>query len=285
MDFFELIKHIIFGFIQGLFEVLPISSSGQVSFMQNVLNADISTTTFFLVIVNFGSLIAVIIFLRKTIINILKGLYSYFIKKDRNKETKENYEFAINILIAIIPIGIIGIIWGQIDYLFEEHLLIIIGLGSLFTATVLYSARTKTDMFTETKPTYKKSLYIGLVQVLAIIPGVSRLAITTTSGINKKLSYETALNFSLLLFIPISLGTIVLAIVEGFIDINNLLDFDTSNFYVYFNYFVSMIVSFVTTYYALKLLYKITRTGKFKLFYLYNFIFGIVALAIGLMRH
>ncbi|MFO7968651.1 MAG: undecaprenyl-diphosphate phosphatase [Bacillota bacterium] len=285
MDFFELLKHIIFGFIQGLFEVLPISSSGQVSFMQNVLNADISTTTFFLVIINFGSLIAIIIFLRKTIINILKGLYRYFIKKDRNKETKENYEFAINILIAIIPIGIVGIIWGQIDYLFEDHLLIIIGLGSLFTATVLYSARSKTDMFTETKPTYKKSLYIGLVQVLAIIPGVSRLAITTTSGINKKLSYETALNFSLLLFIPISLGTIFLAIVEGFIDINNLLDFDISNIYVYINYFVSMIVSFITTYYALKLIYKITRTGKFKLFYFYNFIFGIIALIIGLMRH
>ncbi len=194
MDFFELLKYIIFGFIQGLFEVLPISSSGQVSFMQNVLNADISTTTLFLVIVNFGSLIAIIIFLRKTIINILKGLYRYFIKNERNKETKENYEFAINIIIAIIPIGIVGIIWGQFDYLFEDYLLIIIGLGSLFTATVLYSTRSKTDMFTETKPTYKKSLYIGLVQVLAIIPGVSRLAITTTSGINKKLSHETALS-------------------------------------------------------------------------------------------
>ncbi|MCF7924736.1 MAG: hypothetical protein K9L64_06520, partial [Candidatus Izimaplasma sp.] len=131
MDFIELIKHIIYGFVQGLFEVLPISSSGQVSFLQNVLNADISTGTFFLVVVNFGSLIAVIIYLREKILCILSGLYQYIIKKSRTKENKENYKFALNILIAIIPIGLIGVIWGQFDYLFEEHLLIIIGLGSL----------------------------------------------------------------------------------------------------------------------------------------------------------
>ncbi|MCF7924705.1 MAG: undecaprenyl-diphosphate phosphatase, partial [Candidatus Izimaplasma sp.] len=198
---------------------------------------------------------------------------------------KENYKFALNILIAIIPIGLIGVIWGQFDYLFEEHLLIIIGLGSLFTGTILYSARSKTDMFTETKPTYKKSLYIGLVQILAIIPGVSRLAITTTAGINKKLSFETALSFSLLLFIPISLGTMLLAAVQGIVDINSLLDFDTSNIYIYINYFVAMIVSFITTYYALKLIFKITRRGKFKFFYIYNFIFGLIAFIIGLIRH
>ncbi|MFW5793919.1 MAG: undecaprenyl-diphosphate phosphatase [Bacillota bacterium] len=285
MNFIELIKYIIFGFVQGFFEVLPISSSGQVSFIQNVLNADIDTTTFFLIVVNFGSLVAVIIFLRKTIYSILKGLYLYLIKDEKNKQTKENLDFALNILIAIIPIGIIGIIWGQIDYIFEEHLLIIIGLGSLFTATVLFSARSKTDMFTERKVTFKKSLYIGLIQVLAIIPGVSRLAITTTAGINKKLSYETALNFSLLLFIPISLGTILLAIFQGIVDIDRLLDFDITDVYVYINYFVSMFVSFITTYYALKLIYRITRRGKFKFFYIYNFVFGAVALVIGLIRH
>ena len=285
MSFIELIKHIIFGLLQGFFEVLPISSSGQVTFLQNVLNADIDTTTFFLIVVNFGSLVAIIIFLRKTIFKVLHGLYLYLFKNVKDKNTKDNYNYAFNILIAIIPIGIAGIVWGQIDYILNDHLLIIVGLGSLFTATVLFSARARTDMFTETKPTYKKSLYIGIVQILAIIPGVSRLAITTTAGINKKLSYETALNFSLLLYIPISIGTIFLAIIEGIVDINALLDFDTGNIYIYINYFISMFVSFITTYFALKLIYNITRSGKFKLFYVYNFVFGLVALIIGLIRH
>jgi len=284
MNIIELLLYIFYGIIQGFFEVLPVSSSGLVSFFQSVTNDQFEYNNFFLVVVNIGSLSAIIIYMKKEIKRLLVESYDNLVKKEVDKKNKKSVEYLKSIVIAIIPIGVLGVIYTSLDINFGAYSLIVIGLGALITATVLFASRKRTDMFTNTKVTTKKAWYIGLVQLFSVIPGVSRLAITTAAGTQKELSYETSLTFSILMYIPISIGTILVSIVYGLIDIKALLDFDTSNLWMYFYYFIAMLVSFFGTLYALKVIFIFTRKGNFRMFYIYNLVFGFIALIIGLSQ-
>lgn len=285
MDLLELVRYILYGIVQGIFEVLPISSSGQVAFIQFIVNDQFEYSQFFLIVVNLGSLFALIVYFRKNIKELLCHTYLDLIKKKDNPEYKKSSIYLKNILIAIIPIGILGTILTLSGIDIANISLIIIGVGALLTGTILYLSRHRTDLYTSTKVTAKKAWVIGLFQILALIPGVSRLAVTATAGTQQELSYNTALKFSLLMSIPISLGSILVYVVRGFVDIHSLLDFDTSLWYMYFYYFTSMFISFFGTLYALKFIFIITQKGNFRMFYVYNVIFGLIALLIGIIRY
>ncbi|QLY40699.1 undecaprenyl-diphosphate phosphatase [Hujiaoplasma nucleasis] len=285
MDLLELVRYILYGIVQGIFEVLPISSSGQVAFIQFIVNDQFEYSQFFLIVVNLGSLFALIVYFRKNIKELLCHTYLDLVKKKDNPEYKKSSIYLKNILIAIIPIGILGTILTLSGIDIANISLIIIGVGALLTGTILYLSRHRTDLYTSTKVTAKKAWVIGLFQILALIPGVSRLAVTATAGTQQELSYNTALKFSLLMSIPISLGSILVYVVRGFVDIHSLLDFDTSLWYMYFYYFTSMFISFFGTLYALKFIFIITQKGNFRMFYVYNVIFGLIALLIGIIRY
>ena len=285
MDIVELLRYLLYGAIQGFFEVLPISSSGHVIFFKFVTNDDFITNNFFLFVVNFGSLLAIILFFRKTIYDLFCNAYKDVIKKEDNPEYRKSTKYLKNILIGIIPIGILGTILTAIDFDFTGHSLVIVGIGALLTATILYLSRKRTDMFTSTKITHKKALYIGFFQVLALIPGVSRLAVSSTAGTHKELSYDTALRFSLMMYIPISIGTIIVSTILGINNFESFVDIDTSNLYNYLYYFISFFMSYIGTIIALKFIFIITQKGNFRTFYLYNIVFGLIALIIGLMQY
>jgi undecaprenyl-diphosphatase len=284
MDLIELLRYILYGIVQGFLEVLPISSSGHVAFLQAIAEDDFSYSSFFLIIVNSGSLAAIIIYFKSTLKELIDHSYSYWIKKEDKREYIISSYYVKSILVGIIPVAVIGTIYTLSDVDLGPYTLIIIGLGGLLTSTILFLSRRRTDMFTSTKVTPIKAWRIGLLQVLSVIPGVSRLAVTATEGTRQQLSYETSLKFSLLMSIPISIGTILVSVIRGFININTLLDFDTSNPFMYVYYFIALVVSFVGTIYALKFIFIITKKGNFRLFYIYNLIFGMVALFIGLLN-
>jgi undecaprenyl-diphosphatase len=285
MNIIELLRYILYGAVQGFFEVLPISSSGHVTFFQFVTNDDFVSNNFFLFVVNFGSLVAIVLFLRKMIWELLSNAYKDIIKKEDNPEYRKSTKYLKNIIIGIIPIGILGTILTAIDFDLTGHSLVIIGVGALLTATILYLSRKRTDMFTGTKVTRNKAWYIGFFQLFALIPGVSRLAVTATAGTHKELSYNTSLRFSLLMYIPISLGTIIVSIILSLNNFESFVDFDTSNIYNYVYYFISFLMSYIGTIIALKFIFIITQKGNFRTFYLYNIVFGIIALIIGLMQY
>lgn len=285
MNVIELLRYILYGAVQGFFEVLPISSSGHVTFFQFVTNDDFVYSNFFLFVVNFGSLLAIILFFRKMIAELLVDAYKDLIKKEDNSEYRKSTRYLKNIVIGIIPIGILGTVLTSLNFDLTGHSLVLVGVGALMTATILYLSRKRTDMFTSTKVTRKKAWYIGFFQLLALIPGVSRLAVTATAGTHKELSYNTSLKFSLLMYIPISLGTILVSIILSLNNFQSFVDFDTSNLYNYFYYFVSFLMSYIGTVIALKFIFIITQKGNFRTFYLYNIVFGIIALIIGIMQY
>lgn len=284
MEILELLRYILYGIVQGFLEVLPISSSGHVAFLQAIGEDDFMYSNFFLILVNMGSLAAIILYFKRDIKDLLSHSYKCYRKKDKSNECKTDLIYLKSIIVGIIPVSIVGAIYALSDFSFGKYTLIVIGLGALLTATILYLARRRTDMFTSTKVTAKKAWSIGLLQLLSLVPGVSRLAVTATEGTRQELSYETSLKFSLLMSIPISIGTILVSILRGFINLDNLLDFDTSNGFIYLYFILALVVSFFGTIYALKFIFIITRKGNFRLFYLYNLIFGFVALIIGLIN-
>lgn len=282
MNFVEFIRYVIYGLTQGFFEVLPISSSGLVTFVQEISGQEFVevNNNFFLAVVNIGSLGAIIMYFKKTIKKLIVESYRFVIKKEDNVEYKKSFAFSKNILIAVIPTGIVGVIFTLQDISFGGYLLIVLGVGALLTGTILYYGRFNTDRYTNTVVTRKQAWYVGVFQILSIVPGVSRLAVTTAAGTHKEMSHETSLTFSLLIYIPISIGTIFVLFITGIIDYGNV-EFP---WYMFLYYGVSMLVSYFATKYALKYIFIITRRGNFRFFYILNLIFGFVALIIGVMQ-
>jgi undecaprenyl-diphosphatase len=282
----EIIKYIFLGAVQGVTEVLPISSSGHVAFFQEFLDLDIDSSVFFLIVLNLGSMIAVIFFLRKDIVELIIDFYKYVFKKNRDKNITKNFFYVKNVIIGIIPIGIFGfLITDMVSDLYLEYTFLLIGIGSLITATILYAVRNTTNANINLTFDGKDSFFIGVMQVFSIIPGLSRLGVTTAAGLNRKLSMDSALKFSFMMFIPISIGSILQQIIEyQFNPVNMVGGFDFSDFWHYLYYFLGFVTSIILTYYALKLVFIWFRRGNLGFFYIYNFIFGMIAIFIGVLR-
>ena len=105
----EIIKYIILGIIQGFTEPLPISSSGHVYILRSVLNVGELTDLNFEIIVNFGSLIAILLIYYKDIKKLIINFFKYF--KVKNEETKNDFKYCILIILGVIPIGIVGFLF------------------------------------------------------------------------------------------------------------------------------------------------------------------------------
>lgn len=282
----EMIKYIFLGAVQGITEVLPISSSGHVAFFQEFLDLDIDLSVLFLIVLNLGSMIAVIYFLRKDILELMVDFYKFVFKKNREKNIKKNFCYVRNIIIGIIPIGVLGFLLTDIvSDLYLEYTFLLIGIGSLLTATILYAVRNTTNANINLTFDGKDSFFIGVMQVFSIFPGLSRLGVTSAAGLNRKLSMDSALRFTFMMFIPISIGSILQQIIEyQFNPANMVGGFDFFDFWHYLYYFLGFVTSMVLTYYALKLVFIWFRRGNLAFFYIYNFIFGMIAIFIGILR-
>ncbi len=281
---FEIIKYIILGLIQGITEVLPVSSSGHVAFVQEVFKFDIDNSVFFLIILNLGSMIAVFYYLRKDIIEMLRDFLKYVFQKNREKIVVKSFCYIRNVIIGIIPLFIFGYFLNLLIYPFyESNPLIMIGIGSLATATILYVIRNVTNSNINKEFTGKDSFFIGIVQIISILPGLSRLGVTTAAGLHRKLSMDSALKFTFIMFIPISIGAIFQQVITAEFNPEQIVtSFDFTNVLHYIYYLSAFAVSIVTTYFALKWVFIWFRRGKLGFFYIYNFIFGFAALIIGI---
>lgn len=266
----KLLKYIILAIVQGVSEVLPISSSGHIIIFQNLFNLDASnlSTAIFL---HIGSLLAVIVFYYAFLKQTIKNSYQYFFKKERNDETKHSVKLIINVLISIIPAGIVGLLFKkQIESTFSTTLSV--GICLIVTGILLLILTRKSGTKTINDITPRDALVIGLFQAIGVLPGVSRSGITTIGGKVSKLKSEDAINYAFLLFIPIALGTGILEVLEL---INGKLILSEPELVLNL---IGVIVSFIVTYFALKCILKLIKKGKLHYFSFYCFIVGIVSI-------
>ena len=263
---YKIIKYIILGIIQGLTEPLPISSSGHVILFKYFFNIGFTDLNFE-IIVHTGSLLAIIVLYFKDIKNIIINSLKYI--KTKNELYKIDFKYLLLIILGTLPVLIIGLLYkDKIENILNNNIYII-SISFLLTSLFLYLIKNVRGIKNDYDITYKDALFIGIVQVIALIPGISRSGSTLIAALNRNIKKENSLKYSFMLFIPIGLGTTLLGI-NDIIKINN-----TELLLPYiFGFISSFIVSIIT----LKWFKKFVVNGKLIYFSIYCLIIGIISL-------
>ena len=259
----NLFKYLFLAVIQGFTEPIPVSSSGHLVIFKNLINSDVLNDLNFEIILNFGSLIAIFIFFFDDIMSIIKDFFAYI--KTKEERYFANFKYAWLIVIGSIPAGLLGLILKDV---IESALggVKIVGFALLVTALFLFLIRKINGTKDDKDITYLDAIFIGLFQAVALLPGISRSGSTLVGGMFRDLKRDAAFKFSFMLYIPISLATMVLGVkdlLETNISIN-----------LWMCYLICMIVSGIITYFSTKLFNGIIKTGKLIYFVWYCIIVG-----------
>lgn len=273
----ELIKNIIvysiLGAIQGFSEPIPISSSGHLVIFQSIfkklgLMVPINDITFE-VIVNTGSLLAIMYYYRQQIIGLFIAFFSYIFDSRKRNYYENEFRYCVLLIVATIPAAIGGFLLNdKIEAAFSAPKLV--GCCLLVTAIFLllihkfgyHGKRTarKINLF--------DALRLGFFQLLALLPGISRSGATLTGGMLGGLTQKAARDFSFFMFMPVSIGAIILKLGDFFSS--------TALSTLWLPYLIAFIVSGVVTYFSLKLLFKFLSNRKLHIFSVYCLFVGII---------
>lgn len=233
------------GILQGLTEFLPVSSSGHLTIVQSLIPRFSQPGVLFDVMLHFGTILAVLVFFRKTILKI-------------------SFKYLMFLVLASIPAAFFGFLFKhQFEAMFSNVKLV--GFALLITGVInllTHLAKKQAKILDA-----KKSILIGLMQAVAIIPGVSRSGSTIFAGVKLGLTAEDAATFSFLLSVPAVLGANLLEIIS-----------DHSGVMNWGPYGVGMLFSFITGSLAIGLVIKFLKRGWFKYFAIYCFVIGLLAL-------
>ena len=275
----DLADAILLGIVQGLTEFLPVSSSGHLVLLQQLLGLK-EAELFFDVCVHLGTLVAVIIVFRQEIKDIVLALLRLVAMTGQKEEMRAAIEsdpqlkMALLIVIGSIPTAVLGLLFSSIaDRLFSS--VMIVGVMLIATGLLLWATRSKTK---DSPPsgidrlTPKNAFIIGIVQGLAIIPGISRSGSTISTGLLLGIDREIAARFSFLLSIPAIVGAGMLSLKEGLFAAGSTIQIPL----------VGAITAAIVGYAALKVLLQVVKKGGLHLFAPYCGLVGIVAIFFGM---
>ena len=262
-----LIKYIILGIIQGITEPLPISSSGHIFIIKQLFKTNMFNDLNFEIFVNFASFLAILIIFWKDVINLINGFFKYIFSKD--KKYFNEFKYCLLIIIGSIPVGILGILFkDEIETTLSKTW--IVGIMFIITGICLLLVKNIKGNKDDYDITYKDAIIIGLIQGVALFPGLSRSGMVLVGCLLCKLNREASLKYTFMLYFPVSLATMVLG-VKDVIEVGI-----TSSLIFY--YIIGMIFSFIFTYLFYKVLSNIVKNGKLWRFSIYLFIVGIFVL-------
>ncbi|MBJ6361593.1 undecaprenyl-diphosphate phosphatase [Paenibacillus sp. GCM10012307] len=260
------LKYALLGLFQGLTEPIPVSSSGHLIIAQNLFGLHIEGLSFE-VLVNFASLLAVLLIYREDIIRLGKNSWAYLIR--REEAARSDFMFIVYLVLATIPAGVVGFLFNDmISETFKG--MTTVGVTLLLTGVALWLIRNLRGRKSDAQLKAKDALLIGLAQAVALIPGISRSGATIVAALGLGLKQSTALRFSFLMYIPISIGGMILETKE--------LVRDPELASRALPYTLAFIFSFVATYYALRWFMGIMERGNLKYFSWYCFAAGTLVL-------
>ena len=271
----HLLQSVLMGIVQGLSEFLPISSSGHLVFTSNFYKAfkglditQISSQEVFMdIMLHLGTLIAVLIFFRKDIIEICKGLYLGF-KNKRHDDI--NFKTGLYIILGTILTIVVAVPLREIcaKLVFMPAT---VGLLLIFTGVSLLFSEYCSERHSEKHPvTLRSSIFIGLAQGLASLPGFSRSGLTIAAGLLSGTDRITSARYSFLLSIPVILGaSMIYPAVE--------IDFSEIITYNWLAIIVGTIVSAIVGYFCIKYFIKFVEKFSLGFFGYYCIIIGIIS--------
>lgn len=274
MDFFEILKAIVLGIVEGITEWLPISSTGHMILVDEFIQLDASPAfkEMFFVVIQLGAILAVIfLFFHK--LNPLSP-------KKTTEEKKGTMSIWYKVIVGVIPAGIIGVLlddWLNAHlYNYQTVAIMLIVYGVLFILVENRNKGKAARYETFQDLSYQTAFLIGVFQVLSLIPGTSRSGATILGAILLGTSRFVATEFSFFMSIPIMFGASLI----------KLLDFGWSFTGMELAVLLTgMVVAFIVSVLAIKFLLGYIRNNDFKAFGWYRIILGILVIGYFILFH
>ena len=254
-----LLSVIVLAVIQGLTEFLPVSSSGHLALAGMILKVPEGDITFEIV-VHLGTLMAVLAVYRRDLLELISGVF---------KRERESLVLTGLLIIGSIPAALAGLFLSDsIERAFNSPVLV--SLMLLITGCILFSTRFMKSGNRD-NPTITGSIIVGASQAFALLPGISRSGLTISTGLFAGIKREKAARFSFMLSIPAIAGAAVLKMGDaGSSGIDSSL------------MITGFVISALTGYFALRLLLKFLRDGRFSIFAWYCWLLGLSGLTVSL---
>lgn len=274
----EIIQAVVLGIVQGITEFLPISSSAHLLFIPKILNWN-NIPDSFEVALHFGTLLAILLVFFKDWIKMLKA--SFIVLKEKITNGKkanlgEDVKQKANIFLYLI---ISTIIVAAFSYLIDEkrsilknspYILYIISASLIFMGLALYFIDKKRKSKKDLKNlNFKDAILIGISQIIALIPGMSRSGTTITAARLLEVNKKDAAKYSFLLATPIIFAATILKLKE---------------FVFTIPFIVGVLVSFITGYLVLRFFMKYLETKDYKIFAIYRVILGIILILFAIFK-
>lgn len=282
MEFIEVLKAILFGIVEGITEWLPISSTGHMIILEELL--DVQNTygsafwNLFLVVIQLGAIIAVVVcFFNK--LNPFFGKSLIVEGEEKTKEEKKNiWILWAKVIVGCIPAAVIGLFLDDIVNKYLNTAVVVsitlILYGILFIVLEIFNKKREFKTYETMNLTWKTAFFIGCFQILALIPGTSRSGVTILGAMLLLCSRSVASEFSFFLSIPVMFGASLLKLVKFFIDGNSLV---TSQ--VLF-LLTGCVVAFMVSLFVIKFLMSFIKKHDFKPFGVYRIILGVLLLVL-----
>ena len=265
MNFIEILKAIFLGIVEGITEWLPISSTGHMLLVDELMQLSLSDEfkSMFFVVIQLGAILAVVVLYWKKL----------FPLNSSKKVDRDTLELWGKIIVACVPAGVIGILFD--DYL-ETHLhkpLVIAAMliiyGVLFIIIENRNKRKSLRINSLKDITYKTAIGIGVFQVLSLIPGTSRSGATIIGGILLGVSRTIAAEFTFFLAIPVMFGASFIKLLKfGF-------SFQAFELVILL---VGMVTAFLVSILAIKFLMGYIKKHDFKVFGWYRIVLGVLVI-------
>ncbi|MBO5913387.1 MAG: undecaprenyl-diphosphate phosphatase [Clostridia bacterium] len=273
-EFIEILKSILYGIVEGITEWLPVSSTGHLILFEELWwkESNSSFMEMFRVVIQLGAILAVIVmYFRK--------LNPFYPKKDSIAK-KSTWEMWFKVIIACVPAAVVGLPFEDtLDKYFYNFptvaaTLIIYGIAFIVLESTKRSAPRINDV---SEMSYKTALFIGLIQLLSLIPGTSRSGVTILGAMLLGCSRAVAAEFSFFLAIPVMFGASLLKcaayakdIVSGEAQMVSTLEIIIL--------LVGLVVAFVVSLLAIRFLTEYVKKRNFKPFGYYRIVLGIILL-------
>ena len=271
MDVLEILKSIFYGIVEGITEWLPISSTGHMILLEEILPMNVSASFWevFLVVVQLGAILAVVLLYWKKLFPLNLS------NKNRPLLRYDILQLWFKILVACIPAAIVGLLF---DHWLNEHLyhsvvvaimLILVGLAFLFLENRNRYQRARVTALSQI--TYRDALIIGIFQLIAaIFPGTSRSGATIIGALMIGVSRTIAAEFTFFLAIPVMFGASLLKLVKFGLAFSGM---------ELGLLFVGMLSAFIVSLLVIRFLMAYIKKHDFKVFGYYRIALGIVVLA------
>ncbi len=266
----EILKSILYGIVEGITEWLPISSTGHMILLEEIMPMNVSKSfwSMFLVVIQLGAILAVVVLYWNKIFPFKKN------KEGKYTSVKSIWILWSKILVATIPAAIIGL---ALDDWIDAHLyngfvvaimLILVGVAFIYIENRNKDMRPSVNSLSALS--YKDALIIGLFQVVAaVLPGTSRSGATIVGGLMIGVSRAVAAEFTFFLAIPVMFGASLLKLVKFG------LAFSVLEFFILV---IGMVVAFVVSIFVIRFLMSYIKKHDFKVFGWYRIVLGAFVL-------